>query len=154
MLHSFGDRLFLGVCLILSCLLLSQLGSVYALPASASGSITISAVVAPVRIIDVDSSGKVVEIISNSPSPVGPTVIRNLVYSKPIPLTKSIQSQYSAVTARINVHDTGIIYARPSAARLRTSDITELKHPVSYQSILYLVTPNSLPSNLSRYSHS
>ncbi len=50
------------------------------------GSVTITATISPVRIIVVNSSGAILEILSNGPSDVTPSVYRDSFNTKPIAL--------------------------------------------------------------------
>jgi hypothetical protein len=138
MIWSFASKLLLATVLVVCGLGLFRIGQVNALTVSGGDSITVSAVVEPVRIIDLNSSGKIFEIISNSPLAVAPTVIQNFDYSRPLPLTKSIESNYLAIVARINDHATGVIYDSSVAARNKLLDFAQLKHVISYESALYL----------------
>ncbi|HUD05631.1 MAG TPA: hypothetical protein VMR18_01760 [Candidatus Saccharimonadales bacterium] len=98
-------------------------------PAS-SGSVTISAAIAPVRYILVDNRGTITEILSNSQENVTPIVYKNKLGSVPITLSQAIYSQYIAIMTNIKARHNGVVYRRdaPIAGLVRLN---------SYQSILF-----------------
>jgi hypothetical protein len=128
-------RIGLACGLILACLGLSQ-----PLPSSAqsvSGSVTISATVAAVRLIDIDSSGKIIQIITNTPLAVEPIVIANYVYASPIPLSRRVAIQYQAIVKHLKPDRIGVIYKYSPINQKKHLLLGRIKHLAAYQSVLY-----------------
>ena len=98
--------------LTVACLVLGSTNTCHALtnPPAASGSVTISAAIAPVRYILVDDHYRITKILSNSQADVTPLVYKNNFNTRPIALRPGIYSQYAGIMASINTRDTGVIY--------------------------------------------
>jgi hypothetical protein len=95
-------------------------------PPASSGSVTISAAIAPVRYILVDNQGKITEILSNSQENVTPIVYKNKLGSEPITLNQTIRSQYITLMTNINPDHNGVIYRRNDHANKKPAVIAEL----------------------------
>jgi len=98
--------------LLLICSMLALQFIYYPVAHAQSGnSVTITAVVAPVRTILVDNNLRIIQIESNTPLNVTPSVYKGTYTSKQVSLTPSINKQYKAIINRVNTRKTGIIYS-------------------------------------------
>lgn len=86
-----------------------------ALAMSSSGSVTVTAVVAPVRYILVNDNDKITEVLSNSHFNVTPVVYRNKFNTVPIALNLAVRSQYLAILPHLDTRHAGVIYRLPKA---------------------------------------
>ena len=78
-----------------------------------AASVVITAQVLPVREVIVDSTGRIIEIDSNTRSPVDPTFYLSGDQSRPITPSPSELQQYQALTQSLNFDHFGVIYAAP-----------------------------------------
>jgi hypothetical protein len=84
--------------------------------AGAGTSVTVTAVIRPVRIVVVDDRGVITRILINGPGAITPTVHRNSPDGPPAALTPSVSRQYDAIIRRVNTHKTGLIYSSSSSS--------------------------------------
>jgi hypothetical protein len=106
-----STRLFVA-CVVVGYLVLCGAQSTAAAAQAVDSSVTISAVIAPVRSIVVNQQGVIQQITSNSPAAVTPTVYRNSLQGPAVALNSSILKQYHAILPHLNRQRTGIIYRR------------------------------------------
>ena len=113
MLGIFGRPLALCSYVVIG---LFVLATVPVLADSQTGnSVTITAVVAPVRYVLVDDHDSIKQITSNTPLNVVPKAYKNSYQSAPLPLSTAVDSQYVAIMAHVNTKNDGVIYVRPAA---------------------------------------
>jgi hypothetical protein len=124
---------FIG--LILLCVLISNSDKVSAYTVS-SGTTTVSAVVAPVRDILVNTDGNIVQIASNTPENVTPTVFMKSFETPPIPLTTKVFTQYLSLLSNINKNSMGIIYPAPNVPSKKSGLLTAWLKLGDYESTL------------------
>jgi hypothetical protein len=82
---------------------------------AAATSVTVVAIIAPVREVTVDRGGDIVRITSNCSQAVTPTVIQ-ATSSQPTLLTPSIQRQYQTIMNHMGTVTTGVIYSAPTVS--------------------------------------
>ena len=138
MSRAFGKLTGLAVvCLVLGSTVLMNTCHALTNPPASSGSVIISAIIAPVRYILVDDHYRITKILSNSQADVTPLVYKNNFNARPIALSQAIYNQYTTLMKNINPNHTGIIYRRNNTAVKPFSVIAELVRLSSYQSILF-----------------
>jgi hypothetical protein len=135
--ESFSLVVVSAVFLLAGCMVFSYSQPVLAAPMSSGSSVTITAVIAPVRIILVNGRGVIIKILSNSPANVTPSVYKNKLNTKPTALTHSIYSQYSAIIQHADLHKTGVIYELKSHVDKKNIGWREWINLGSYQSGLF-----------------
>jgi hypothetical protein len=86
-----------------------------------SGSAVISAEIKPVRYVLIDNNGDILQIESNTPRNVAPLIYKDKYTSPPKPVTKSIETQYQAILAKVNTNNTGVIYSKLEKTKLSPS---------------------------------
>jgi hypothetical protein len=76
------------------------------------GSVEISAVIQPVRIVVVGPSGQIVQILSNGPGDITPQFHKNNPEGPLITMTGRLSNQYAAIMRKVDQRRTGVIYER------------------------------------------
>jgi hypothetical protein len=122
-------------CMVISGVVLINSAAQADSPAS-GGSVVITAVIAPVRTIVINDQNKILEVISNGPNNVTPSVYKNRLTTKPVALTPAIYDQYAVILRNTELHRTGIIYKLDSDAKNKPGGWRGLINISSYQSIL------------------
>ncbi len=90
---------------------------------TASGKITVTAIVAPEHYVIVDKSGAITEIISNTNQDVTPVVFAGSVKNgNEYPLTPEVFDQYKKLVRPGQSH-IGILYKQPVASNATTSHL-------------------------------
>jgi len=111
-----------------------------------SNTITITAVVAPVKIMIVDSQGTIQKIISNSPLPTAPIATTNP--NCPLVITPPLLRQYADIAAHHNLNRVGVVYfapVSPSSSHQTATLITIVANIISHTYSSQLTTTALLP---------
>lgn len=121
MSYRYGSlRGFIGVWFAIisaSVLIMTVCVNATAAADSGGGSVEISATIAPVRIIVVDGSNRITQIISNGPGNITPSVHKNSPEGPLTSVTTRIAGQYAAIMRHINQKKTGVIYKQEPVTR-------------------------------------
>lgn len=98
---------------VIAMVLMAPVAIISADPSSPNGggSVEISAAITPVRIVVV-SDDRIVEILSNGPGNVAPSVHRGSPEGPTVAMTGRTAAQYAAIMHHVDQHKTGIIYRR------------------------------------------
>lgn len=122
-------------CLVFGGVVLVSPPALADAPAS-GGSVIITAVIAPVRSIVVDRQDTVLEITSNSPDAVIPSVYKDKLDTKPVALTPAIYSQYAAIIRHVDLHKAGVVYRLDGSTGNKLTGWRGRTSLSGYQSIL------------------
>ena len=95
--------------------------------AGQSETITISAIVPPMRYVIVDSSFQIKEITSNSPTDIHPVAKLNSAEGVSIPWNTSIEKQYNSLLPHLNFSQPGVIYTHPYKQSLLVDTLSQFK---------------------------
>lgn len=134
MLRVPGSVLGLAVMCLLTTGVLLMSPAASADTIAPGGSVTITATISPVRIIVVNSSGAILEILSNGPSDVTPSVYRDSFNTKPIALTPAVYNRYAAIIRHTDLRKTGVIYKyKPVKNSQSSRNVQELIGASGYQ---------------------
>lgn len=79
-------------------------------PSVSAASTVITAQVAPVRHVVVDSDGVIQEVVSNTAENVLPLVHLGSMDGTQIPLSDDVRQQYVAIISQLDMHRTGYVY--------------------------------------------
>jgi hypothetical protein len=97
---------------MLFSLLILIIGNMIWLPKAQAYSYPVHASVKPARYIIVDSSHKIVAVISNTRLEVMPEVYRGALGKRQIKLDHNTEAQYQKIKKQINFSKTGIVYSK------------------------------------------
>ncbi|HUD05339.1 MAG TPA: hypothetical protein VMR18_00245 [Candidatus Saccharimonadales bacterium] len=89
--------------------------------AQTSGTIVVTAVIAPVRYVLIDNKGNIKEILSNTKENITPKVYINSLSSSQATLTIQVYQRYEAIIDKVNTKRTGIIYQNKNKNSIRTA---------------------------------
>ena len=97
-----------------------------------AASTTVTAVVAPVRILTIDTQGNILRVQSNTPENVTPAGVHSNGTAATV-LSQYTLRQYKLILPTLR-HSYGIVYERPSKVQLRISEyLAHYLASVSYQ---------------------
>lgn len=82
---------------------------------AAGSSVTITAVIRPVRIVVVNDEGTITQILSNGPGDTTPSVHLDKPDGPLLPMAGRIASQYGSIMRRADQQKTGVIYENEEA---------------------------------------
>lgn len=107
---SYGGSFRAAIAGCLVAVIFVGCGSAAADDYAPDGSVVVTAVVRPVRIVVVNDGGSITEVLSNGPGVIIPTVHRGNPDGPTVTLTPAVSKQYTAIIRRADTHKTGVIY--------------------------------------------